>query len=197
MLGRLFGKVLWVGRTAATVFGLALVMALVFGVATTAIGATGGNFLLGKKNVADAISSLVKQGPGPALSLVVEANQPPLKVNSAAGKATNLNADKLDGIDSSEIGVNGRSRVSVNSAFNSDSGKNVRATCPSGKVLVGTGFAINGGISGDEPNTQTDVVINSVLALDTEVIVLAYEESPTANDWRVQATALCAKAGTP
>jgi hypothetical protein len=53
--------------------------------------------LLGKKNVASAISTLVRQGPVPALSLVVENNQPPLKINAAAGKATNLNADKVDG----------------------------------------------------------------------------------------------------
>jgi hypothetical protein len=89
-------KVAWVGRTASMVFGLALVMALVFGVATMAMGATGGNFLLGKKNVADAISTLVKKGPGPALNLVVEANQPPMRVNSPT-QVANLNADLLDG----------------------------------------------------------------------------------------------------
>jgi hypothetical protein len=105
MLGTAVKKVAWVGRTASMVFGLALVMALVLGVATMAMGATGSNFLLGQRNVADAISTLVKQGPGPALSLVVEANQPPLKVNAAAGKATNLNADKLDGKDSTALGV--------------------------------------------------------------------------------------------
>ena len=96
MLRTVAQKVAWVGRTASMVFGLALVMALVFGVATMALGATGGNFLLGKRNVADAISTLVKQGPGPALSLVVEANQPPLRVNSVA-RVANLNADLLDG----------------------------------------------------------------------------------------------------
>lgn len=98
MLKTVVSKVAWVGRTASMVFGLALVMALLFGVATMAMGATGGNFLLGKKNVADAISTLVKQGPGPALSLVVEANQPPLKVNSST-KVANLNADQFDGKD--------------------------------------------------------------------------------------------------
>src|ERR687886_786198 len=35
-----------------------------------------------------------------ALNLNVAANKPPLTVNSTAGKATNLNADKLDGLDS-------------------------------------------------------------------------------------------------
>jgi hypothetical protein len=95
-------KVAWVGRTVSMVLGLALVMALVFGVASMALGATGDNFLLGKKNVADAISTLVKKGPGPALSLVVEANQPPLKVKSKA-KVANLNADTVDGKDSGQL----------------------------------------------------------------------------------------------
>jgi hypothetical protein len=40
-------------------------------------------------------------GTGPALQLQVAAGRPPLTVNASAGKATNLNADRLDGIDSS------------------------------------------------------------------------------------------------
>jgi hypothetical protein len=103
MLRSVASKVAWVGRTAAMVFGLALVLALVFGVTTTALSATGGNFLLGKRNVADAVSTLIKQGPGPALRLVVEDNQPPMRVNAAAGKATNLNADKVDGQDAEAL----------------------------------------------------------------------------------------------
>jgi hypothetical protein len=96
-------KVMWLGRTASMVFGLALVLALVFGVASVALSATGGNFLLGKRNVADAVSTLVRQGPGPALSLVVESNQPPMRVNPSASKATNLNADKLDGMEGASL----------------------------------------------------------------------------------------------
>jgi hypothetical protein len=103
MLRSVASKVAWVGRTAAMVFGLALVLALVFGVTTTALSATGGNFLLGKRNVADAVSTLIKQGPGPALKLVVEPNQSPMKVNASAGKATNLNADKVDGQDAEAL----------------------------------------------------------------------------------------------
>jgi hypothetical protein len=96
------GKVMWVGRATVFLVGLAVILALVFGVASTAFGANGKPFLLGKKNVASAISTLVKQGPGPALNLVVRAGQPPLKVNSS-GKVANLNADKLDGLDSTKF----------------------------------------------------------------------------------------------
>ena len=101
------------------VFGLALVMALVFGVATTALSATGGNFLLGKPNSAGATSSLTANIAKPALTLIntstnvaatalninVDAGNAPIKVNASAGKAVNLNADKLDGLDSTALGV--------------------------------------------------------------------------------------------
>jgi hypothetical protein len=114
---KIFGKVMWVGRTAATVFGLALVMALVFGVATTAIGATGGKFILGKANGATTVSKLTASVAGPALVLVnnstaaaatalnisVASGKAPLKVNAAAGTATGLSADELDGRDSSQF----------------------------------------------------------------------------------------------
>ncbi len=94
------GKVMWVGRATVFLVGLAVILALVFGVASTAMGSNGQAFLLGKKNLANGISTLVKQGPGPALSLVVRADQPPLVVNASAGKAANLDSDKLDGVDS-------------------------------------------------------------------------------------------------
>lgn len=70
-------KVLWVGRATVFFVGLAVILALIFGVASTALGADGNPFLLGKKNVASAISTLVKQGTGPALRLQVGAGQPP------------------------------------------------------------------------------------------------------------------------
>ena len=37
-----FSKVMWVGRATVFLVGLAVVLALVFGAATTALGATGG-----------------------------------------------------------------------------------------------------------------------------------------------------------
>lgn len=96
------GKVMWVWRATVFLVGLSVILALLFGVATTAMGANGSPFLLGKKNVETAISTLVNKGPGPALNLVVGANQPPMKVNSSA-KVANLNADGLDGKDSTQF----------------------------------------------------------------------------------------------
>lgn len=103
MLRSATSKVMWVGRATVFLVGLAVILALLFGVASTVSAHTGnkGFFHLGHKNVSKAVSTLVKQGPGPALSLVVGTGQPPLQVNATAGKATNLNADKLDGLDQS------------------------------------------------------------------------------------------------
>ena len=131
MTRMIFSRVMWVGRTAATLFGLALVMALVFGVATTAIGATGGNFILGKANGATTVSKLTASVAGPALTLVnqsteaaatalnisVASGKAPLKVNAAAGTATNLSADELDGKSATDFYAQGSK---VDDSFRAD-----------------------------------------------------------------------------
>ena len=64
MVRSALSKVAWVGRTASMVFGLALVMALLFGVASTALGANGGNFILGKAtNAATKVTGLIGRWP--------------------------------------------------------------------------------------------------------------------------------------
>lgn len=96
------------------VFGLALVLALVLGVATMAFAANGNNFVLGVlTNSATDVTRLVGNvSGGPALQVVnnntdagsralqlnVADGKAPMVVNATAGKATNLNADKLDGL---------------------------------------------------------------------------------------------------
>ncbi len=118
MLRSALSKVAWVGRTASMVFGLALVMALVFGGASVALAgnldplkigslknaATKTTQLVGKVATGEA---LVVKNPsgGPALGLQVNAGQAPVTVNAEAGTATGLSADKLDGMDSSAFGV--------------------------------------------------------------------------------------------
>ena len=110
------GKVMWVGKATVFLVGLAMILALVFGVASTALGANGEPFLLGKKNVASGVSTLIKRGPGPALSLVVKAGQPPLKVNSQA-RVANLNAASAGRADSAE---SADSAARADSAANAD-----------------------------------------------------------------------------
>ncbi len=120
-----FSKVMRVGRATTFLVGLAVVLALVLGVATTAMGANGNGLLLGVlNNAATKVTGLVGNvdgGPAlrvanpnagtndTALDLRVQAGEAPMRVNSAE-KVTNLNADKVDGLDSTRFatGTNGK-----------------------------------------------------------------------------------------
>ena len=123
MLRTAAATIAWVGRTASMVFGLALVMALLFGVASTALGANGGSFILGKAtNAATKVTGLVgKVATGQALvvknpsggsALGLSVGDPvadpatkavaPMKVDSQA-KVANLNADQVDGLSSEQL----------------------------------------------------------------------------------------------
>lgn len=102
MIKNIFGKVLWVGRATVFLAGLSVILAALFGAASLALAANGKPFLLGRNNAASAISTLIKQGPGPALRLLVRPGQPPLAVNSGV-KVTNLNADRVDGMDAASF----------------------------------------------------------------------------------------------
>ncbi len=111
-------KVAWVGRTASMVFGLALVLALLLGIATMALAAVPGDpFKLGQMNrIDDAVTTLIGSHSGPmmvvdndseaqaarALDLRVEPNRAPMRVNSDS-RVTNLNADKLDGQEAGDL----------------------------------------------------------------------------------------------
>ena len=110
-----FSKVISVGRGTVFMVGLAVLLALVLGLASTALGATGGTLLLGKLNALETPTSLVatltdaikpalsvqNKSGGPALNLGVDSEQAPIRVNAGAGTETNLSADELDGKDSS------------------------------------------------------------------------------------------------
>jgi hypothetical protein len=118
MTKTIFKKVVWVGRATTYLVGLAVILALSVGLASTALAGTGvgARFDLGKTNTANEISELVGSVAGPslqidnnssgaaatALDLKVEAGKPPMTVDSQA-RVNNLNADRLDGFDSSEL----------------------------------------------------------------------------------------------
>jgi hypothetical protein len=102
--------------------GVAL-LALFIALGGTTYAATGDNFILGQPNSASNQTSLtasvsnatvggnkVLQLTNPSaaagaqgLGITVGANRPPIFVNANAGKATNLNVDKLDGLDSTAL----------------------------------------------------------------------------------------------
>jgi hypothetical protein len=114
MAKTIFKKVVWLGRATTSVVGLAVILALTVGLASTALAGTGvgARFDLGKTNTVNAVTKLVGSVAGPslqidnnstnaaatALDLQVEAGKPPMKINSGT-KVINLTADKVDGVD--------------------------------------------------------------------------------------------------
>ena len=128
-------KVMWVGRATVFLVGLAVILALIFGVVSRATAHTGsaGLFHLNHNNPVTALSTLTgtlvgsvlkvdNNGAGPALSLEVGSGKAPLRVNSTAGKATNLNADRLDGLDSPDIGRQRWAVINADGTFRRGSG---------------------------------------------------------------------------
>lgn len=158
MLKSATSKVMWLGRATVFMVGLAVILALVFGAASTALSATGGNFILGKANSAGAVSKLTTNIANPALQLVnnstgaaatalnlsVASGKPPLTVNAAAGKATNLNADKVDSFNASEL-VRGASASDVVNTTSSPHAANLfTVSAPrEGGLLVNLAFSCN------------------------------------------------------
>ena len=215
MFRKSVSRVMWMARGTATMLGLAVMFAVVLGVGTTALAAVPGDpFKLGRTNtINNAFTRLLGSNAGDAmlkvdndssaagsraLDLRVEPGKEPTNVNADAGKATNLDADEVDGKGADQIGVNGLERVSETSDNNSASGKFAFAECPEGKVVVGTGYALNGFAIGTGPDLQTSVVMDEVRSTtDSQVLASAVEEEPFAGNWSVQAQAICATEGTP
>lgn len=72
----------------------------------TAVAATGGTFVLGRGNVASTTTTLKNSGTAATLTLPQSrAGQAPLAVSSWAGKATHLDSDELDGLDSTAFAL--------------------------------------------------------------------------------------------
>jgi hypothetical protein len=138
---------------------LAVMVALTLAIVTPAMAATGGNFILGKINSATTFSRLSANIAGPAmqlfntstaanaraLDLVVDEGNSPMTVNSTAGKALNLDADKLDGRDSSAFMANSTYRLGQGQerAGNvlGDGSKVLSQSCMSGDRLLSGGPA--------------------------------------------------------
>jgi hypothetical protein len=77
-------------------------------------------------NATGANLQLIQKGSGAGLALVVAKGKAPITVNSAAGKARNLNADKLDSLDSTAFAGGGGKFFTAHVAFaQSDSPKDI------------------------------------------------------------------------
>jgi hypothetical protein len=118
MLKTIFKRVTWLARGTSMVLGLAVMLALVFGLTATALAAMPGDpFKLGRGNTIHRLTKLVGSVAGPmlridnnnantnatALDLQVEPGNAPLRVNDTAGTAANLDADTVDGQDAEAL----------------------------------------------------------------------------------------------
>ncbi len=113
-LKKVLSRIWWLGRGTATMLGVAVMLAVVFGAGTTALAAVPGDpFKLGKLNRIDEISILAgsdsgallrinNNGSGPALDLRIEEGEAPMKVDSDT-RVANFNADKVDGYSADQL----------------------------------------------------------------------------------------------
>ena len=109
-------------RSYLTFANVCSLAALFVALGGTTYAATGGNFILGQSNSASSTTSLTRTGANAgkglqvtnnsttagatAVGLNVAAGHAPFTVNSGT-KVANLNADKLDGLDSTAVAQNG------------------------------------------------------------------------------------------
>jgi hypothetical protein len=159
-------------RRPSPAMGVALI-ALFIALGGTTYAATGDNFILGQPNSASNQTSLTAPvsaataGGNKVLQLTntstatgaqglgisVGANKTPIFVNANAGKATNLNADKLDGLDSTALQ------------------RRVNGTCTGAQAVNGidVGGSVGCGATRPEPRiTNTPVLIPSSTTFTTD-----------------------------
>lgn len=169
-------------------FATGAVMTLVLGTGT-AVAATGGSFILGKSNAATATTKL-SNSKGTALALTSKAGTAPLTVSSST-KVGNLNADRLDGVDSTSFALaGGQTNTIVGGAqlidYDNDGTADTVAafaTCPAGTRLTGGGA--------DDYTTDGTSFINSPLDKTTWMVASTSTDLSAANLDNVVAYAQC------
>jgi len=183
MIRSVASKVMWVGRATVFLVGLAFILALTVGVVSTALAGTGvgSRFDLGKTNTVNAISKLVGSVAGPsllidnnstntaatALDLQVEAGKAPMKVNSQT-KVANLNADTVDGVDSTGFYASGSTVANADKLDGHDSSD-------FGRVLVAGSTTVDfSSIPGNSCSHQTvdPSGASSVLNISNDVVLV-------------------------
>lgn len=132
-------------KKALTVIGAVTV--LVLAANTVTFAATGKSFILGKGNKANQVTALTRTTAGPALKLsTTSSSGTPLAVNGR-GKVANLNADLVDGLDSSALRTASYSwtkNVAVASMT-----ADITLPLPAGTYTIGyDAYLQNGGLTG-------------------------------------------------
>jgi len=126
-------------KTVLTVLGAVTVLVLAGN--TIVLAATGNALLLGKSNSADNITAVTRTTAGSALKLQTTSTSPPLTVNGK-GKVANLNADKVDGLDSTLL--HNRSYVFYGKQFVDKNSVEFKLALPSGAYNVSYSIFTNG-----------------------------------------------------
>lgn len=190
MIRRATSKILWVGRLTVFLVGIAVILALVFGAASTAFASNGDFLKLGSlkntatkmtvlvSNVADTTRSALQiKNPagGSALDLQVNGGAPPLKVNPEAGTATNLDADKLDGKDAAAFLPAEIYESSTSQTFSPVSMAGVTVSCDAGDVAVSGSYAVS--------QASADLNVTSERRVDERFDEETYETNPSG--WHV------------
>ena len=160
----------------ATLTVLGAVTVLVLAANTVALAATGQGFLLGKSNSANAQTTLNRTTRGPVLNLHSKTGtSAPLVVNGR-GRVANLNADKVDGYDSSVL----RSRTyEFTGTFSGKSGVVFTLPLPTGSYLVSySSFFTDVSSGGIECSVVTDAPSNAQDRV-TGWSALVYSSSPS------------------
>ena len=159
MVRSALSKVAWVGRATVFLVGLAVILALVVGLATAALAGTGvgDTFDLGRLNTVNRISQLVGSTDNAmlrvdnnnagtnatALDLRVEPGLTPMKVNSST-QVSNLNADLVDGRSASSFVANSTYRLGQGqerAGSPESGGKVLSQSCLAGDRLLSGGPA--------------------------------------------------------
>ena len=204
-MGKVATKAMQIARGTALTLGVALMLALVLGVASTALAGTGvgAPFDLGKTNTVNALSKLAGNVAGPsllidndssakgatALNLQVEAGKAPMKVNSGK-KIAKLNADKLDNLNASAF------VRSTYSKLESSAG----SLAPEGQVSEtvlcdGDDFALSGGYSSVDTGTLISSSGQSSIEDNPDGWVVRWRNDATPDS--ISVMVLCADVGTP
>ncbi|MBW8751532.1 MAG: hypothetical protein JF565_08920 [Propionibacteriales bacterium] len=145
-------------KTLLTVIGAATILVLAGN--TVALAATGHSFILGKTNKANTVSTLKRTTNGPALNLVTKpSNTAPFSVNSN-GKVANLNADSLDGQDSSAFAPSSLSGQVGSIASNTPIARGFINTGAGGTApTIATGSTGVSAVSWDAGNTRYELTV--------------------------------------
>jgi hypothetical protein len=115
-------------------------LALFMAMSGTAVAATGGTFILGQANTAENVSTLTNSA-GPALSLRSPSGSPPLQVNRTV-KVDRLNADLLDGIDSTAFARLGMTNTGARTTLSNPDGVPLRLTSKPGAAPLQVGSPV-------------------------------------------------------